>query len=462
MELNNQITYDPYLDIELRNKETSKKPKKSHKQRRVYKRSVVLSIIYTVITFGIYGMFWQFEITKETNGICDDDSGFSPFWVIFFTLITFGIYGVYWGYKIGKKQNKYYYEHFKLETSYSVIYLALLLVNFLLPLLSLVCYAIMQAKINELLHYSDSKNPDGIYVKDSSLFNKPILSTIVLILIAQNIPTTLISVYENMFPGAPGNPVSVASNPDLMQSAIQNSADQIIYADTPFMIGYCLLQIILIIVVLWWFKLRFKHASVEGILVMKNFGRACLISLPGLLFVGVNVLGLNPENFKFGIVLLGFVPGFVEEITFRGLVIPNFMRVHNSSKGIWLGLFISAGIFGLIHAANIFAGADPGTTVFQVFYAFALGILFGAILIRYGNLWPCIILHGLVDAAAMMSDEALQQGAVQTQAFTFSWEIMPVLLLSLIFLAYGIFLCRPKKHDEICEVWANKWGEALC
>lgn len=168
--------------------------------------------------------------------------------------------------------------------------------------------------------------------------------------------------------------------------------------------------------------------------------------------MGVNVLGFNPENFKFGIVLLGFVPAFVEEITFRGLVIPNFMRVHNNSKGIWLGLFISAAIFGLIHAANILAGADPGTTIFQVFYAFALGILFGAILIRYGNLWPCIILHGLVDAFAMMSDEALKQGAVQTQEFVFSFEIMPVLVLSILFVIYGIFLCRPKKHNEICEL----------
>ncbi|MDO5426783.1 MAG: CPBP family intramembrane metalloprotease [Coriobacteriia bacterium] len=84
--------------------------------------------------------------------------------------------------------------------------------------------------------------------------------------------------------------------------------------------------------------------------------------LPGLLFIGINAFGLNFDNFKIGIVLLGFVPGFVEEITFRGMIIPNFMRIYNRSKGIWLSLFVSAGIFGLIHLANIFAGADFGTT----------------------------------------------------------------------------------------------------
>lgn len=63
-------------------------------------------------------------------------------------------------------------------------------------------------------------------------------------------------------------------------------------------------------------------------------GRACLLGLPGLLFVALNVLGMNASNLKFGIVLLGFVPGFTEEIMFRGMIIPNFMRIYHRSKGI--------------------------------------------------------------------------------------------------------------------------------
>lgn len=106
----------------------------------------------------------------------------------------------------------------------------------------------------------------------------------------------------------------------------------------------------------------------------------------------------------------------------------------------------------MIHAANIFVGADPGTTIFQVCYAFSLGILFGAVLIRTGNLWSCIICHGLIDALAMMSNEALQQGAVQTQAFEISIEILPLAIVSLFFIGFGIFLCRKKKHEEICKL----------
>ena len=136
-----------------------------------------------------------------------------------------------------------------------------------------------------------------------------------------------------MFIGAPGNPETPIVG-DFMQGAIQNSADQIIYADTPFMIGNCILEILLIVCVLWWFKLRFKHSNYEGVLVLRNFGRACLFMLPGLLFIALNALGFNLSNFKIGIVLLGFVPGFVEEITFRGMVIPNLMRIYNRSKGV--------------------------------------------------------------------------------------------------------------------------------
>lgn len=68
-------TDDPYIDIELRYQEEEEKP---YRQRRVYKRNVALAIIYTILTGGLYGIFWQFEIAKETNSISRNDEGFSP------------------------------------------------------------------------------------------------------------------------------------------------------------------------------------------------------------------------------------------------------------------------------------------------------------------------------------------------------------------------------------------------
>lgn len=256
--------------------------------------------------------------------------------------------------------------------------------------MNLICFGIMQAKINNMLAIANKETPAGVYVKDSSIFNRPYLSVILLIILGQNIPGFFTSILEHAFPVAPGNPILVNPNLNnmdaLMQQMIQNSADQVIYADTPFMIAYSVLSIIGILAVLWWFKLRFKHCGYKGVLAFRNFGRACLFALPGLIFVGLNVIGLNFQNFKIGIILLGFIPAFQEEIAFRGMIVPNLLRIFNRPKGIWLSLFLSAAIFGLIHAGNILVGADVGTTIFQVAYAFGLGMLFAGILIRTGNL----------------------------------------------------------------------------
>lgn len=149
-----------------------------------------------------------------------------------------------------------------------------------------------------------------------------------------NIPQIIVSIYDAAFPFAGGNPGAISNAGDLINEAINSSAQQIVNADTPFMIFYSLLNIVTVILVLWWFKLRFKHADYTGVLVLQNFGRACLFALPGLIFVGINLLDFKFENFKIGIVLLGFIPGFTEEITFRGMIVPNFLRIYNNSKGI--------------------------------------------------------------------------------------------------------------------------------
>lgn len=242
---------DPYIEIETRNIDSkkAKKKKKEHKTRRVYRRSVALSIIYTIITFGLYGIFWQFEIAKESNALSRNDKGFTPALVVFFSIITFGIYGVYWSYQVGKKHNEFYKKQYDIDSDYHVLYLVLHIINYCLPILKLICYAIMQSKINKMIYIEDSKNPSGLYVKDSSIFNRPLCSTIILILIAQDIPQYVLSIYQQMFIGAPGNPATPITG-DFMKGVIQNSADQIIYANSSFMIVNCILEIVLILGVL--------------------------------------------------------------------------------------------------------------------------------------------------------------------------------------------------------------------
>lgn len=100
------------------------------------------------------------------------------------------------------------------------------------------------------------------------------------------------------------------------------------------MIVHSVLSIAIILGVLLIFKLIFRHQGYSGVLTRKNFKKGCVIILPAALLALLNLLGTNFGNFKIGILLLGFVPAFTEEITFRAMIVPNFLRIYNKPAGI--------------------------------------------------------------------------------------------------------------------------------
>ena len=64
-------------------------------------RSIPLCVIYSIITCGIYSIYWFICLTEESRVVSDryQTSGGLAF---LFSLITCGIYGIYWGYKMGE------------------------------------------------------------------------------------------------------------------------------------------------------------------------------------------------------------------------------------------------------------------------------------------------------------------------------------------------------------------------
>lgn len=67
------------------------------------KRNVGLAILFTIITFGIYGIYWFICLTNDSNTINPDEKTASGGLAFLLSIITFGIYGIYWSYKLGKK-----------------------------------------------------------------------------------------------------------------------------------------------------------------------------------------------------------------------------------------------------------------------------------------------------------------------------------------------------------------------
>jgi hypothetical protein len=65
------------------------------------KRSILLMIIFTIFTAGIYMLYWyiafQVELKRETG------KGFGGFGHFLMMILTFGIYAIYWQYAAGKR-----------------------------------------------------------------------------------------------------------------------------------------------------------------------------------------------------------------------------------------------------------------------------------------------------------------------------------------------------------------------
>lgn len=101
------------------------------------KRNIVVMIVLSLVTFGIYSVYWncafQNELKKQTG------EGFGWLGHLLMCLVTFGIYSIYWQYAAGKRLHK------QGASDLSIVYLLLCFVggSFLNPFL-------MQNQANKL------------------------------------------------------------------------------------------------------------------------------------------------------------------------------------------------------------------------------------------------------------------------------------------------------------------------
>ena len=101
-------------------------------------RNIALCIILSIITCGIYGIYWFVCITDEMNALTPtDDYHTSGGTAFLLSLITCGIYSWYWAYKMGIKLNMLR------NGSHEVLFIILQLCG-----LGIVNYCIMQSELN--------------------------------------------------------------------------------------------------------------------------------------------------------------------------------------------------------------------------------------------------------------------------------------------------------------------------
>ena len=106
----------------------------------ITQRNIATAIILSIITCGIYAIYWFISLTNELNYVTGNQEDTSGGLAFLLTLVTCGIYGYYWAYKMGEKieANQGY------SKSRPITYLLLNIFG-----LSIVTFALLQDTLNK-------------------------------------------------------------------------------------------------------------------------------------------------------------------------------------------------------------------------------------------------------------------------------------------------------------------------
>lgn len=134
--------------------------------------------------------------------------------------------------------------------------------------------------------------------------------------------------------------------------------------------------------------------------------------------------------------------GFVEEYICRGILLQiAFKDGLHSYKNVLQAALISSLVFGLAHLGNLRTQALD-VTLFQVYYAMAIGLYFAAVVIRTRSLWWTIFIHFMIDFASMLATAGVDSTSKPT--------LIPILIwLSVIIIA--LILIRPKQIQRLMD-----------
>ena len=110
----------------------------------VKEKNIVVCILLSFVTCGIYGLYWLCEVTRDVDTISNNPNPRSGGMVILLTILTCGLYGFYWWYVNGQLMEKANEQTRIGSSSSSVLYLILAIFG-----LAIVNYLLIQADINK-------------------------------------------------------------------------------------------------------------------------------------------------------------------------------------------------------------------------------------------------------------------------------------------------------------------------
>lgn len=154
-------------------------------------------------------------------------------------------------------------------------------------------------------------------------------------------------------------------------------------------------------------------------------------------------------------ILLNLSVGFYEELIGRSFVLNLLLQKWGKTKkGIYLAVFISSLMFGLIHLTTVILGKRElvpgiGQAIFCIFF----GVFFAGCLLRFQSIWPPIFLHTLFDLFGASPELTAKFGEVQ-QSTPLNTLINVLFLLPV--LLCGILLLRKVKPCDLPQYDPDK------
>ena len=216
----------------------------------------------------------------------------------------------------------------------------------------------------------------------------------------------------------------------------------------------CIGGILMLFFYYWWFKPEYQWKP-------RNTALACKVSAPILIYwfifyVVLITLAEGHLTFSFeGLTLSSFVfaamAGICEEMAFREVAISYMKRQLREDKwNIPILLFTSV-IFGISHLSNAISGSAPLCgRMAQVLGTLMFGIFLGAVFLRTGNIWACIVTHTIYDTLPSLFMTKMD---ADFKFYNWGWMLVGQALLA----AWGLYLLRKEKRPEINALWNDKW-----
>ena len=112
----------------------------------IQQRNLATNIILTIVTCGIYGIYWMVTIHNDTSVASEDPQPTSAGMVVLLSIVTCGIYAYIWTYKQGERLDRACaMRNMPPQDNRGLIYLLLTIFG-----LSIVAFAMMQDTLNKI------------------------------------------------------------------------------------------------------------------------------------------------------------------------------------------------------------------------------------------------------------------------------------------------------------------------